>query len=64
MFKGHLVTLFKTLTYRVLGTAYMFVVAFVLGGTLGTAVGVASIEVVVKTTLYYVHERAWAYAKA
>ena len=58
----------KTLTWRVLATTDTFIITF-LAGTFGfgytpeqaASLGgiVASLEVVTKLILYYLHERAW-----
>ncbi|MSU47349.1 MAG: DUF2061 domain-containing protein [Lacunisphaera sp.] len=61
----------KAVSWRCVGTLDTFVVSFVVltltgatGGSKGLALhisgGIASVEVVTKVILYYLHERVWA----
>jgi uncharacterized membrane protein len=53
----------KTLTWRVIASATTFGIAFVFFAedphALEKAGGVAAVEMILKTFLYYFHERAW-----
>ena len=52
-------SLFKTITWRITASLATLLIVYMLTGELAIAGGVASIEVVLKMGLYYVHERAW-----
>jgi len=56
---SHLKTIGKTMTYRLLGATYTFVATFLLTGRLGMAGAVVGTEVIIKTAMFYGHERAW-----
>lgn len=62
--EGHFKSVAKAVSWRVLGSIDTFVVAFLVTGHPGAAAGVASFEVLTKTFLYYVHERAWVWVPA
>lgn len=49
----------KAVSWRALGSLDTFVVAFLFTGHAGSAGGIALFEVLTKSVLYYVHERAW-----
>ena len=49
----------KAVTWRIIGTADTFVIAWVITKEPITAGAIASFEVVTKTILYYFHERGW-----
>jgi len=53
-------SLVKTLTWRVLATTDTIIIARVITGSWTVGFGIASIEVVTKMVLYYLHERGWA----
>ena len=50
----------KAVSWRATGSLDTFVVAALVTGNSRLACGVALAEIVTKTALYYVHERAWA----
>jgi len=52
-------TLFKTLTWRVTGSASTFTIAYLVTGSFGISGGIAIIQMVVNTFLYYAHEEIW-----
>ena len=52
-------SLFKTLTWRMLGTIDTMVISYFFTGSLKLAAAIGSFEVVSKMILYYFHERAW-----
>ena len=68
--ESHFRSLLKAVSWRCVGTLDTFVVSFFVlsvtgvGGDLGHAArisgGIASVEIVTKIVLYYLHERAWA----
>lgn len=50
----------KAVSWRITGSIDTFVISLVLSGRIGLASGIASVEVVTKIALYYLHERVWA----
>ena len=57
-------SLAKTLTFACLHFGVGFGVAFTLTGSLAIATGVALIEPLVNTVVFYFHEKLWARAEA
>ena len=53
----------KAVSWRILGTADTFLIAWLITKEPVTAGAIASIEVVTKMVLYYFHERGWNYVK-
>ncbi len=53
----------KAITWRSIGTADTFLIAWIITKEPVTAGAIASFEVVTKTILYYVHERGGNYVK-
>jgi len=53
-------SLVKTLTWRTIATTDTIVIARIITGSWTIGLGIASIEVVTKMLLYYLHERGWA----
>jgi len=49
----------KAISWRTIGTADTFILAFLITHKAVTAVSIASLEVLTKTILYYMHERGW-----
>jgi uncharacterized membrane protein len=56
---SHLKSIAKAISWRMIGAADTFVLAFLVTGKMSAAVSVMSLEVLTKTALYYGHERAW-----
>ena len=50
----------KTITWRVIATTDTILIARLITGSWTIGFGIASIEVVTKMALYYLHERGWA----
>ena len=50
----------KTITWRIIATTDTILIARWLTGSWTIGFGIASIEVVTKMALYYLHERGWA----
>jgi uncharacterized membrane protein len=50
----------KAISWRVTGTIDTFVISWLITGNPKLAGGIASVEVVTKMVLYYLHERAWS----
>lgn len=55
----HSRSIVKSITWRVLGTITTGAVAFIMTGSFRITVAILSVEVLAKTLIYYVHERAW-----
>ncbi|KAB1067868.1 DUF2061 domain-containing protein [Tamlana haliotis] len=51
--------LFKTVTWRVIGTIDTMVLAWIISGNPLTGLSIGAAEVITKMGLYYLHERAW-----
>lgn len=49
----------KALSWRVVGTADTFLIAWLITKEPVAAASIASLEVLTKTLLYYFHERGW-----
>lgn len=49
----------KALTWRVTGTIDTFVISWIITSEASIAGGIAMLEVITKTALYYFHERGW-----
>jgi len=56
---SHRVSLFKTISWRIVGTLDTMIISYILTGNIKVALGIGSIEIVSKMILYYFHERAW-----
>ncbi|HJL54914.1 MAG TPA: DUF2061 domain-containing protein, partial [Candidatus Thalassarchaeaceae archaeon] len=50
----------KTLSWRTIATTDTILIARLLTGSWTIGLGIASIEVVTKMLLYYLHERGWS----
>jgi len=53
-------SLVKTLTWSTVATTDTIIIARLITGSWTVGFGIASIEVVTKMLLYYLHERGWA----
>lgn len=53
-------SLAKTVSWRVTATIDTFIISFFVTGSFAWASSIASLEVLTKMGLYYLHERAWA----
>ena len=53
-------SLAKTLTWRGLASVDTFILGLIITGNVTFAGSIASLEVLTKIILYYLHERAWA----
>ncbi|MCF8714911.1 DUF2061 domain-containing protein [Joostella atrarenae] len=51
--------LFKTITWRLLGTLDTMILAWVISGDPFTGLKIGGAEVITKMILYYFHERTW-----
>jgi uncharacterized membrane protein len=53
-------SLLKTLSWRTIATTDTIIIARLITGSWTVGFGIASIEVVTKMALYYLHERGWS----
>ena len=49
----------KTITWRIIASTDTLLISWFLTGSWKIGTGIASIEVITKIILYYLHERAW-----
>ncbi len=56
---SHKVSVFKAISWRILGTIDTIIISYLLTGSITTAISIGGVEVVSKMVLYYLHERAW-----
>ncbi len=55
----HVRSLMKTLSWRIAATSTTIVLVFLFTENLLVSAGVGSAEAIVKTIVYYLHERIW-----
>jgi uncharacterized membrane protein len=53
------ISLFKTVSWRIIGTIDTMIISFLLTRKLDIALSIGGIEIISKMVLYYFHERAW-----
>lgn len=51
--------LIKSIIYRIFGTVGTFLIALILTGKAEIAGGIAVVEIIFKTVIYYAYERLW-----
>lgn len=56
-------SIFKAVSWRVLGTIDTFVLSWLITGRVDLAAAIGGTEVITKMILYYLHERAWTKIK-
>lgn len=56
---GHIRALLKAITWRILGSADTFMVAWIATGRPFAACSIAGFEVATKVFWFYAHERVW-----
>ena len=56
----HTRSLIKAISWRVAASVDTFIISFIITGRISLAGTIASVEVVTKIGLYYLHEQAWA----
>jgi len=52
-------SLIKSIVYRLFGTIATFLIALFFTGEFFIATGIAMVELIIKTALYYFYERFW-----
>ena len=61
--ESHKRSIAKAASYRFIGSLITGGIAFALSGQLNVALGVGFFDAVLKTGVYFFHERAWARIK-
>ena len=56
----HVRSIAKSISWRVIATCTTMILVFVFTGKLALAASIGFFEVIIKLTIYYAHERAWA----
>jgi len=51
--------IFKTFSWRIVGTADTIIIAWIISGNLTTGLKIGGLELLTKMILYYIHERIW-----
>lgn len=59
MRESHLRSVLKAVTYRIIGTITTGILAYAVTGDFRISVTIAALEPLVKTVVYYLHERIW-----
>lgn len=59
----HKRSLLKALSWRTLGTLDTFILSWLITGRADFAAAIGGAEIITKTALYYLHERAWTKVK-
>ena len=57
--ESRLRSIFKAITYRIIGTFTTAAVALVVTGEASLALAIGAVEPFAKIIIYYLHERAW-----
>ncbi len=57
--RAHVISFCKTCTWRVVASADTFLLSWLLTGSASIGASIASLEVLTKMFLYYIHERQW-----
>ena len=57
--ESHKRHLFKTVSWRLIGTLDTVVISWIISGNPLTGIKIGSVEVITKMVLYYLHERVW-----
>lgn len=60
--ESHFRSILKGLTWRVIATATIILIAYLKTGDVTLALEIGAIEFFIKLLLYYLHERAWQMA--
>ena len=49
----------KAISWRIIGTIDTFIISWIISGKAIIAGSIASVEVLTKVSIYWMHERAW-----
>jgi uncharacterized membrane protein len=58
---SHLISFFKAISWRTLGTITTFLISYELTGNYKIALATGTLDAILKIGLYYFHERCWIY---
>jgi adenylylsulfate kinase len=61
--ESHARSLLKAISWRALGTIDTFVLSWIITGRVDLAAAIGGVEIITKTALFYLHERAWTKIK-
>lgn len=61
--KSHLFSLYKAISWRIVGTLDTIFISFLITGKWNFAFSIGAVEVFTKIALFYLHDRAWEYMK-
>jgi adenylylsulfate kinase len=61
--ESHTRSLVKAISWRALGTIDTFVLSWIITGRVDLAAAIGGVEIITKTALFYMHERAWTRIK-
>lgn len=61
--ENHSRSLMKSITFRIMATSTTILLVFVFTSNLTTSLGVGAVEIILKTAIYYLHERIWSKLK-
>jgi uncharacterized membrane protein len=59
--REHLISFFKGVSWRIIGTIDTIAIAYFITGQWKFALSIGTVEVFTKIILFYFHDRAWAY---
>ncbi len=57
--ESHVRSILKGISWRFLATGTLILIVFLVEGNIATALGIGSIEFILKLLIYYGHERVW-----
>ncbi len=57
--RSHTIHVFKTITWRILGTLDTILLSWYISGSLQLGLQLGGVEILTKMLLYYIHERIW-----
>lgn len=59
----HVRSLVKAISWRIIGTLETFLISWLITGQIATASGIAGVQAILSTILYWYHERIWLKVK-
>jgi len=59
----HVRSLVKAISWRIIGTLETFLISWIITGKIGMAGGIAGVQAIISTILYWYHERIWLKVK-
>lgn len=59
MKEGHLRSIIKSISWRIVGTFDTIVLSYIITGQLKMAITIGGVELLTKILFYYLHERIW-----